>query len=234
MACLRGAAEPHRRLGIVRRQLAALGVQVADRRRRLRIAGERGTAQPGLALDRIRRDGQALHQCHAPARLARTIALLGRLAEQLDGGGAIRRHGHAALGHDAEQILRGRQSGVRRPAQILRHLRLLLRRRRVACQRQGIAECALRAAGGGRRSYQGCASSGSRIVLRARRSGCTRAPPGHRRSRLRPPCAPSGGRSRNPAPPPRWRRTAWRPIRLSALAVRPWIARVASCACAST
>ena len=29
----------------------------------------------------------------------------------------------------------------------------------------------------------------------------------------RPPCAPSGGRSRNPAPLPRWRRTAWRTIR---------------------
>ena len=58
--------------------------------------------------------------------------------------------GHAALGHQGEQVLRRRQTRIGGAAQVLRHLGLLLRRGRHACQRQGEAESALRAAGSGR------------------------------------------------------------------------------------
>ena len=112
----------------------------------------------------------------------------------------IRRHGHAALGHHAEQILRGRQAGVGRPAQFSRHLRLLLRLVRRA--RPATGHSRERPAGSRRRptARTSDAPRPDRASSPVRRSGCSRAPPGRRPNRPRPPCAPiAQRRSRNPA-----------------------------------
>ena len=124
------------------------------------------------------------------------MALLGGLA--VTAGRRRRSAGtpSAALGEHAEQIECGRQPGVGRAAQCSTTSRLLASGRRSrARQRQGIAERALRAAGGGRALVPAMRLLQVAHRPRGRRSGCSRAPPARRRSRPRPPCAPMPARS---------------------------------------
>ena len=79
------AGEPHRRFGVVRRQLTAFCIEVTDQGSCLGIPRQRRPAQPGLAGDTVLRDCPALHQSQPIACLARADARLGRLAIQLHG-----------------------------------------------------------------------------------------------------------------------------------------------------
>ncbi len=132
----------------------------------------------------------AFHQGEAPAGLAGTVAFLRCLPEQLDGRRAIRRHPEAALGHDRQQIQRGRQPGIGGVAQILGDLVLAApgrwRRAPATAHSRG------RPAGNRRRptARTSDAPRPGRAGAPGRRSGYSPAPPGHRPNRLRPPCAP--------------------------------------------
>ena len=153
MPGLGGAFVPDRGLGVVGRQFAALGIEVADQRSRLAVAGIGGAAQPALARGRVARDAAPFHQRETPARLARAHALLGRLPVELRGGFEVALDADRELGHHAEQVERGRQAGGGGLRHLHRRLRAGLLRRGLGCgtqQGERVAELALRATGLGR------------------------------------------------------------------------------------
>ena len=142
-----GTAVPARRLGVVRRQVAAAGIKVTDQRRRLRVAAECRAAQPGLAARGVALDPAPFHQRQSVARLARPHPPLRRLAIQLGGRGDVLLHPGAALGHHAEQVKGGAEAAFGRLGQAGGGLLLAFGVEGVAQLRQRHAEMALRAAG---------------------------------------------------------------------------------------
>ena len=143
MARVGGAAEPHRRFRIVRRQAAAFGIQIANQSGRLGVAGQRGAAQPGFALGRVRLDADPFQQMVAPTRLAAAVSLFRRLLVAGAGGRRILRHPQSAFGDHAQQIQRGGETLVRRAAQVFDQCGLSFGVLRVAGEHQGVAKLAL-------------------------------------------------------------------------------------------
>ena len=143
-----GAAKPHRRLGVVRRQVAALGIDIADQRRRLGVAGQGSAAQPRLPVDQVGLHALPGHQGEAPARLCAAMPFLGRKLVIGGGGGAVLRHVQATFEDHAVKIQGGRQALLGGLTQMPQHFRLRLGLAGVARQDQGVAELALRTAAG--------------------------------------------------------------------------------------
>ena len=147
---IRGAAEPHRRLGVIRRQRAAFGVEVAHQCGGFRVAGQCGAPEPGFGLQRVALDAVTLHQGKAPAGLRAAMALLRALLIACGGGGAVLGNAHAAFEDHAVQKQGGRQTFLGCLAQMAKEFFLNTRSAGIARQHQRIAKLPLRAAAGSR------------------------------------------------------------------------------------
>ena len=141
-----GATVPERRLGVVRRQFAAARIEVADQGGGFRVAAERRPPEPALALGEVARQAVPLHQREAETGLRGAVAALGRATIQAHRLGRVAFDAGAAIVHHAEQIQRGRQSGVGGGAKLGRAFGQRLGARLAAEQRQRVAETPARVA----------------------------------------------------------------------------------------
>ena len=151
MSGLGGAAIPHGGFQEIRRQprlrpAATPSIQIANQRRRLRIAGQGRPAQPGFARQFVYRDAAPLHQRQPIARLGVAMALLSRDPISLRRRRQIDHAGQPAFLQFAQHIPRGRQSALRRRFQPAHNLRLGLRVRHAARQGHRMAQRPLRGA----------------------------------------------------------------------------------------
>lgn len=146
MAGLGGAAVPACRFGVVRWQPPVPDIEIADQRRRLRVAGQGRAAQPRLALDEVLLGLAPFHQRQTPALLRRALPALRRMAVELHGDIDVPRHPDTLLGQHRQQVDRTRQFRLCGMTQVHGDLPPALFVIGPRRQRQGIAEAALRAA----------------------------------------------------------------------------------------
>ena len=67
--------------------VALARIQIADCRRRVRVSGKPGAAQPAFAVQRVLFNAASVHQGQTIAALRRPMAALGRFAIVRCGGG---------------------------------------------------------------------------------------------------------------------------------------------------